>query len=702
MQHVSNKDKGTMPLPGVPATLEQQKTAAEANACCQRGIKLFQQGKFAEAAVELERAVALRPNDAGAVSNLANIEFYRGDVDRAIAGYLRALELKPDFAEAHNNLGSALEKQGRLTKAIAHWHEALRLRPAFAEPHNNLANALLGEDKAEDAAVHCRHALRIRPAFPEALNNLGIALQKLGKLEEASDCFYQALHFHPHFAQAYNNLANVLARQGKLEDAAHCYQQASQIKPDLADARNNLGCVLLREGWLDLALTSFREALRLRPNFAAAQSNIVACSNYLPDADPDAVFAEHRRWGEQQLSVVSCQLSAKKAQTGMSVPPRTTDNSQLGTDNYHDPERCLRIGYVSPDLRNHALSRYFEPVLANHDSQHVEAFCYAEVEAPDAVTSRLQSYSKGWCWTCRLTDAQLVQRIGDDGIDILVDLAGHTSGNRLGVFARRAAPVQVTWLGYMNTTGLTTVDYRLTDDILDPPGQPTRDTEELLRLPGGMCCFAPSPDAPPVAPLRALKRGHLTFGSLQGMVKLNSKVFDLWTTVLKALPTSHLLMFRDTLNPAAQEHIRREFVLRGISEKRLDLRRGFNTPGYLGVLGEIDIGLDTFPCTGGVSTCESLWMGVPVITLCGVRPASRNSAAILTRAGLADWVAHTPEEFVSIAMKSSQGIGEIAQLRTQLRDRTGATLCDGKRFTRELEDAYRSIWRRLCVTSRKE
>jgi protein O-GlcNAc transferase len=389
----------------------------------------------------------------------------------------------------------------------------------------------------------------------------------------------------------------------------------------------------------------------------------------------------------------------------------------LSVDRHLPTDNCpLRIGYVSPDLRNHALARYFEPVLANHDPRQVQAFCYAEVELPDAVTCRLQSLSQGWCWTCRLTDSQLAQRIKDDRIDILVDLAGHTSGNRLGVFARQPAPVQATWLGYMNTTGLTTIGYRLTDEMLDPPemcevpsarceiesissntehrtSHSSRyDTEELVRLPGGMCCFAPPLDAPTVGPLPALQRGHLTFGSLQGMLKLNAKVFDLWSKVLKALPTSRLLMFRDTLTATAREHIRRQFARRGIGSERLDLRQGFNTPGYLGVYGEIDVGLDTFPCSGGVSTCESLWMGVPVISLCGVRPASRNSTAILTRAGLADWAADTPAQFVAKALKAANDLNGLSRLRTQLRAQITVRLCDAKKFTRVLEDAYRAMW----------
>jgi len=254
----------------------------------------------------------------------------------------------------------------------------------------------------------------------------------------------------------------------------------------------------------------------------------------------------------------------------------------------------------------------------------------------------------------------------------------------------------------MNTTGLTTIDYRLTDDVLDPPGQPVRDTEELMRLPGGMCCFAPPADAPAVSPLPALGRGHLTFGSLHGLLKLNTRVFDLWSRVLHSVPDARLLMFHDTVVGTGQERIRREFADRGIACERLDLRQGSCAPGYLGVYEEIDVSLDAFPWTGGVTTCESLWMGVPVLSLCGARPASRNSAALLARVGLTDWVAQTPEQYAALGLSLTKDLDRLAALRTTLRDRMRATLCDGQRFTRELEEAYRAMWRRWCSQQRQE
>jgi protein O-GlcNAc transferase len=299
-----------------------------------------------------------------------------------------------------------------------------------------------------------------------------------------------------------------------------------------------------------------------------------------------------------------------------------------------------------------------------------------------------------------------------------VDLAGHTAGNRLRVFALKPAPVQVTWLGYMNTTGLQAIDYRLTDEVLDPPEKcdvrsakcevesvsssiaprpSPHDTEQLFRMPRGFCCFAPPSDAPLVAPLPALREGRLTFGSLSSLLKLNTQVVNLWSRVLQAVLASRLVLFHHTLTNTAAERIRKEFADAGIANDRLDLRRGSYGPGYLGVYSDIDISLDTYPYTGGVTTCESLWMGVPVITLCGVRPPGRNSAALLARAGLSEWVAQTPEEYVALAARQADNLDQLAKLRTQLRDRVNETLCDAEGFTRKLEQAYSTMWRRWCA-----
>jgi len=638
------------------------------------GNSLRKLGKLNEASASYQQALRLKPDHVQAQTNLGGILMEQGRLEEAAAHFQEALRVKPDCAEAFTNLGNVLSRQDKPDEAINSYRQAVQLKPNVAEGWFNLGIALKRQDRLDEAIVCFRQALQLKPNYAEACNNLGNALTHPDQLDEAITWYQEAIRFKPSYEVAYLNWGNVLVRQNKLDEAARCYRRALDLKPDYAAAHNTLGGVLLQQGQMAGALAHIQQALRLQPDLTTAQTILLFCMNYDPQANPDVVFAEHRHWG--------------RLQEPASAPPKHV--------NVPDPERLLRVGYVSPDFRFHPVTRYFEPVLASHDPQQVEVFCYAQGSFSDAVTSRLQKLAPNWRWTSRLTDAQVAERIRGDKIDILVDLAGHTANSRLCVFAHKPAPVQATWLGYLNTTGLTSVDYRLTDDVLDPPGQPVRDTEELVRLPGGMCCFAPPVDAPAVTPLPALGRGHLTFGSLHSLFKLNSRVFDLWSEVLKAVPTARLLMFRHTLTGTAHEYVHRQFTDRGIAGERLDLRKGSSAPGNLGIFGEIDLTLDAFPCTGGVTTCESLWMGVPVVSLRGLRPAARNSAALLTRVGMADWVALTPEQYVALAVRHASDLDRLAQLRAQLRDRVRTTLCDAKSFTQMLEEAYRTMWRRWC------
>ena len=462
------------------------------------GWQYHQAGDYRQAEQLYRYALSANPDDAQAHCCLGMLLASETRLDDAAASYRRANALKPDFAESHNNLGRIFLRQGNDGDAVHHFKEAARLRPDHAEIHCNLGIVLQRLDRLEEAEMHCRHALRIRPDYPEAHHVLAAALLKLNHLDEA---------------------------------VAH-WREVVRMRPDFALAHNNLGCVLLRQGQPESALECFQQAIRSQPDLDEAHANLLFCLNYLSEIDAASVFEQHSRWGQIQ----EIKHHAERAVYSGHLASRDAD-----------PERRLRIGYVSPDLRRHALARYFEPVLANHDPQHFEVFCYAEVQTPDAVTGRLQCRAQGWRNTCGFTDAEVAERILGDRIDILVDLAGHTSNSRLLVFARKPAPVQVTWLGYMNTTGLHTIDYRLTDAWLDPPGQPVLDTEELFRLPTGMSCFAPPPEALPVGPLPALQCGHLTFGSLHGLSKVNSRVIDTWCKLLQAMPTARLLMFRDTL-----------------------------------------------------------------------------------------------------------------------------------------------------------
>jgi protein O-GlcNAc transferase len=638
------------------------------------GVLASQVGRYDHSITYIRQAIAVNPHNGDYHCNLGVAYQNLSRLDEAVACFAEALRLQPEAAVASFNLGNLRQSQGKLDEAVAWYQHSLRRRPDV-EGYFNLGNTLLAQGKLAEAATSYQQALHLRADYPQAYNNRGVALTRLGRVDEGLASFRQALTLQPSYAEAHHNLGLALVRQRQLDEAVAHYQQALRLQPDYIAAYNDLGVALFYQGHVAEAVASYREALRRQSGNAGAHSNLLLALNYDAQAEPAAVFAEHCRWG---------QLHGQAAWT---PPPPRDWNS----------ERRLRIGYVSPDLCRHPVVRYFEPVLAQHDPQQVEVYCYAEVVAPDAVTARLQTLVPNWRWTCGHGAAEVAEQVRADRIDILVDLAGHTAGHRLDVFALKPAPVQVTWLGYPNTTGLTTVDYRLTDEVMDPPGQPVLDTEELFRLPGGMCCFTTPQDAPPVSPLPAQRKGQLTFGSLHGLHKLNGYVFDLWCRVLQAVPTARLLMFRDTLIGPTKDFIRRQFTERGIAGERLDLRQGAGTAGYLAIYDEIDVSLDVFPYTGGTTTCESLWMGAPMLSLAGVRPVARGSAMLLAIVGLTDWVVPTPEAYVALAQRCARDLDALAAVRAGLRERMCGTLCDAERFTRGLEDAYRTMWRRWCA-----
>jgi predicted O-linked N-acetylglucosamine transferase (SPINDLY family) len=645
---------------------------------CNLGAAYQAQGRLDEAVACYRQALGLRPDHAQAHNNLGNALADQGKLDEAVACYGRALRLQPDYAEAHNNLAVALQKQDKLEEAEAHARKAVRLKPDYAEARNSLGNAQRARGKLGEAVLNFREALRLAPDHALAHSNLGGVLQLQGKLDEAVASYRQALRCRPDHAEASSNLATALQAQGRLDEAEAHLRQALQFRPDSADACNNLGGVLQLQGELDGALACYRQAHRLAPGSPVAYSNILLCLNYDPRADAGTLSAEHRHWGDLYGAPVA----------GAGPAP--------GHD--RNPDRRLRVGYVSPDLSWHPIASFLQPILAHHDPGQVEAICYAEVSAPDAMTARLQSLARGWRLTHGLGDAALADLIRADRIDLLVDLAGHTAKSRLRVFAHKPAPVQATWLGYPNTTGLTTVDYRLTDAVADPPGEAAGYTEELIRLPRGFCCYAPPPAAPEVGPLPAGRAGYVTFGSLHNLPRLNAAVLDVWCAILWAVPTARLLIFRHTLQGQVQETLHRGLTGRGIEAGRIDMRHAAEGGGgHLGVYRAIDVSLDTFPWSGHTTACESLWMGVPVVTLRGTRQAGRMVASVLTQVGLTDLIAETPEQYADLAMRLARDPERLAGLRARLREQVRESpLCDGAGFTRSLEAAYREVWQRWC------
>jgi protein O-GlcNAc transferase len=677
------------------------------------GVTLAQQGKLDEAVAAYRQAVGLAPDLAATYSNLGNALKDQGRLEEAIAAYRKAVSIKPDLAEAHSNLGNALRDQGKPDEAVLAYREAIGIKPDYAEAYSNLGVALVDQGKLDDAVAAYRQAVGVEPDLAAAYSNLGNALKDQGKLEEAIAAYRKAVSIKPDLAEAHSNLGNALRDQGRLDEAvlacrqaignrpdyaeAHCnlgnalrdqakldeavlaYRQAIRIKPDYAEAHSNLGAALVDQGKHDEAIAAFRQATEIKPDLAEAYSNLLLCLNYDDKWTAEHLFAAHREWD-------------KRYGRQISRPTAYANDREVG--------RRLKIGYVSPDFRTHSVAHFVEPLLKEHDRQAVEVFCYAEVKRPDTVTTDLQGLADHWLATVGLSDDELAERIRADGIDILIDLAGHTAGNRLRVFARKPAPVQVTWLGYPNTTGLAAIDYRLVDAVTDPAGEANAWTSEtLVRLEDGFLCYGARKDAPEPAVPSSLKIVTVTFGSFNNPAKLSAATLDVWATLLSRLPEARLLLKGEPFADAAtRAFLLARLVERGVAAERIELVAWLpDAAAHLALYHRMDIALDPFPYNGTTTTCEALWMGVPVVTLRGDRHAGRVGASLLSQIGLTDLIADSVEEYVEIAVALAGNTGRLSDLRRVLRQRMAASpLCDGPAFARKLESAFRTTWQRWC------
>lgn len=710
------------------------------------GVVFNQLGKTADALVPMQKTVALLPDDAEAHNNLGITLQDMGRLDKAESSYRRALKINPDYAQAHSNLGSVLQKKEQLNEAEASYRRAIKINPDYAKAHNNLGSILQGSGRLDEAEASYRHALQIKPDYAEALNNLGLTLKNLGRLDEAEASYLHALQIKPDYAEAHFNLGGILKELGQLDEAEASYRRALQIKPDYAEAHSMLGVVLYRRGRIDGAEASYRRALQLnpdsadilnnlgiihndlcrlddaeasyrraleirpdyatahsnlggvlhdlgrleeaeecwrqalkyRPDLAEAHSNLLFCLAQVGAMDAQALFAEHCRFGDQ-----------------FEAPFR--DNF-LQHGNSRDPARCLQVGIVSGDFRNHAMAYFIEMVLT-----HLSAFsqlslhAYSNHVAEDNVTQRLRGYFAHWHQIDSLTDAALADKIRADGIDILIDLSGHTAKNRLLTFARKPAPIQISWMGYPGTTGLHGMDYFLADRFLLPPGRfEDQFTEKIVRLPA-TGPFLPYKDAPPVSPLPALSNGHVTFGSFNRLSKLSHEVIALWSQLLRALPDSRLLLggmpekgkYAALLDWFAQESIARE---------RLDFHPRSDMPGYLRLHQQVDICLDTFPYNGGTTTFHAMWMGVPTLSLSGKTAAGRSGAAILGNVGLEAFVADDAAGFVHKGVSWAGKLDELSAIRAGLRERMANSAAGQPQLiAASLERALRIMWQRWCA-----
>lgn len=642
------------------------------------GKTLLQFKRAREACEALERAVSLDPDYADAYNELGLARAEAGSREAAEKAFRKALALQPGYWEAHNNLGLLLHRLARSEEAAESLRRARELEPRSAEPLRNLGLVLRAQGRAGEAVKAYRAALDLNPGDPATLTNLGNALSDLSRNEEAIGCFRDAVAAAPGYADAYYNWGSLYVRLGQPREAADKFRAALAIDPRLAEAESGLASALHDLGWVEEAIEACRRALQLRPEDADTHSQLLFSLLHSSEASRRQVFDEHREWARRHAARYS--------------------SNPAGHGNLREPERRLRIGYVSGDFRHHSVAQFFEPVLAAHDRGGFEILCYDNLSHADETTERLRRSADRWCEIASLGDDTVADRVRADRIDILVDLSGHTKFNRLLVFARKPAPVQASWLGYLNTTGLDAIDYRITDGRASPEGLLDEfHSERLVRLPDSLWCYRAPPDCPDVSIPPAIREGKpVTFGTFSSLAKIGPRVIALWCALLERLPGTRLLVMGLGLESMRDEYLSR-FSSAGIAPQRVELRGFQSFRDYLATHGAVDAILDTFPYTGGTTTCHALWMGVPVLSLVGDSAPSRGGASVLGTIGLDELLADTTEQYLDRACSLANNRERLASLRAGMRARMSASpLMDSARFTRHLEYAYRSMWRKWC------
>ena len=594
---------------------------------------------------ELVKAVEERPEDIRAWHAMAGALKRSGRPDRALQCYETILRIDRENWPAWNNLGNIQKATGNMESAVASYTRALRFNPRLAAAHSNLGNVYRQMDRPEKAVACYRDALAIDPVYAQGWVNMGVALKDLGRSTEAIECFQKALKIDSGHVGACGNMGNAYKEQGRYDDAIVCY----------------------------------REALARDPEAVGAYSNMLYCMNNDPAYGPREHFKAADRWW-------------RRYGADLSRPEEYSNTPQ--------PDRRLRIGYVSPDFRQHSVSYFFKPLIRAHDRRRFELFCYSDTTRPDGITAEIRAACDHWINAVGMEDRALADRIVRDRIDILVDLAGHSAGNRLLVFARQPAPVQVAWLGYANTTGIPRIHYRLTDDIADPPGDADQyHAEELVRLPGGFLCYEPIGNGPEPGPLPGGREGFITFGSFNNLAKINPCVVQTWAAIMKRVPRSKLLLkSRQLADETVRARYRNMFAEQDLEPDRIEMAVFTPTAGeHMAMYNRVDIALDPFPYNGTTTTFDAFRMGVPVIALAGDRHAARVGADILARVGHPELVAEDEQRYVEIAANLAADPGRLEDLRGRLRrELADSGLCDADVFSRGLERAFRKLWKRWC------
>lgn len=591
---------------------------------------------------------------------------------------LQILDLNPNDHAVCFMLGMVRLQQGDSTTAIEYLKKAIALECRIARYHYNLGVVIMQTGNIDAAYQSYKQATTLQPDYLLAWFNKAVIRHNQGQYEEAVTLYNTVLNLNPNHTGALNNLGGIYYMRGQYEETLRYYQAVVTLTPQSAGALSNLAAVLKDLNQLDKAISLLKQAVALPSCPADIHSNLLFNLHYDKSQDSTSLYSAHLEW-------------AKRHETPLLAKQQPHKNSR-------EPERRLHIGYVSGDFRSHPVGFFLFGALACHNASLYKIHCYSTTEAPDSATAQLQQFADIWHDIRGMDDAKVAQLIHNDQIDILVDLSGHTAGNRLTVFARKPAPIQVSWLGYFNTTGMKSIDYFITDPLHTPTQAEQWFTEEIIRLPEGYMSYTPASHAPAVSPAPCLKNGYVTFGCFNNTSKINAEVIALWAGILTRTPNARLVLKAKALGDSRmQESYWQAFASHGIARERIDLRGWSYHSDMLQEYQDIDIALDPFPFSGGLTSCDTLWMGVPIITLAGEWIVSRQTASYLAQLGLHELITGNKASYIDLATSLAHNRDRLLTLRQGLRERMAASpLCNARRFAAHVEAAYRDMWRKWC------
>ena len=644
-----------------------------AEAYYNRGVALQALMKLNEAIQSYNKAIQLKPDYVEAYSNLGVALKDLGRLNESAKNYKKAIQLNPYDAAAYSNLGTTLHKLGQLEEAVKNYNKAIQLNPDYVNAYSNLGVSLKELGRLDESIKSYNKAIQLNPDYADTYINLGATLKEIGRVDEAIKSYNKAIQLKPDYAKAYSNRGNALRELGQLDEAIKSCNKAIQLKPDYAEAYLNLGATLKEQGQLDKAIKNYNKAIELKPDYTDVHSNLLMTLNYTTDLDPTHAITMARKFGKF-----------------------VTENAQMHFSNYQglSAPKKLRVGFVSGDLCRHPVGHFLESVLSHINPDRIELIAYSNSNIIDDLSKRIKPFFSKWKSIYNQSDEAVANIIHSDKIHILVDLSGHTASNRLPVFGWNPAPIQVSWLGYFATTGLNEMDYLLGDPYVTPPEYDSHFTEKVWRLPKTRWCFTPPNVNINVAELPALNNGYITFGCFNNLTKMNDEVVELWSKVLNSIPNSRLLLkAKQFSDKSAQENVIQRFNIQGVKSERITLEEPEKREKYFAAYNQIDIALDPFPFTGGTTSVECLWMGVPVLTLAGDSLVSRQGVGILMNIGLPDWIADNKKEYIAKSILFASDLEKLATLRSGLRRQIiTSPLFDAQSFAQDFEKSLWEMW----------